>query len=161
VRLEVVHLHQRHPGLSGERRGLPAADPQAQRQPGPRRDGDGVDVADPQPGLGQRALHRAVDGALVRGGRQLGHNAAEGRVQLGLRGQRPAEHAAVAADDGGARVVAGRFDPEDDAARVPPRGGPEGKLLVTGAGRRRSGSSSSSSSGAAAEADVEEWRERG
>lgn len=92
----------------------------------------------------QRCLYAAVDGRLVRLLRQLGHHAAPGGVDVGLRGQALAQHTPAGAHHRHARVIAAAFDAQHEAGGLARRrrrhpgggGGSGGGAAASYAGRR-------------------------
>ena len=84
--MQMVDGDQRQALRPRERLRRGDADEQRADQPGPRRDGDRVDVGELDPGVAERLLDHRRDELEVAARRDLGHDAAEARVQLGLRG---------------------------------------------------------------------------
>ena len=97
------------------RQGLGGREPDEQRadQAGALRHGDRVDIGERRARLAERGLDDGHDELEVAPRGDLGHDAAEARVQVGLRRADAPRDAAVAAHDGRAGVVAGGLDRED------------------------------------------------
>ena len=112
VPVQVVDGHEREPPRPGER--LRSGDPHEQGadQPGPRGDGDRVDLVAVEC-LGDDRR----DQLQVPPARHLGHDAAEARVQLRLRRDDVRDDLAVLRHDRRRGLVAARLDPEDHACR--------------------------------------------
>jgi hypothetical protein len=120
----VLQLVDRHMGdevvdaverlVVGQRQRLRRRDAHQERagETGPARDGDGVDVLDAHP----RSLVRLLQGRHhrleVRPAGDLGHHAAESRVQVDARCDRVGQQLG-APDDARTRLVAGRLDSEN------------------------------------------------
>ena len=67
-------------------------------------------------GILERRIHDTHNHLDVFARGDLGHHAAEARMEVDLRGHDVGDKRAVAVDDGGRRLVAGRFDGEDEGA---------------------------------------------
>ena len=87
------------------------------------RHGNGIQIAPGQTFDAQRGsshvealVAHAADSLDVLAASDLGHHAAEARMEVDLRGHDVGDKRAVAVDDGGRRLVAGRFDGEDEGA---------------------------------------------
>ncbi len=85
VAVQMVDGDQRQAMRPGERLRGGDADEQRADQPGPHRDGDRVDIAS-STRLAERLLDHRRDELEMAAARDLGHDAAEARVQLVLRG---------------------------------------------------------------------------
>src|SRR6185312_12948371 len=115
VALQVIDRDQRQPAGGGDRLRGRDPDQEGADQPGPGGGGDRLDVVQSHPGLAERRLdHRGGQLQVVAGG-DLGDDAAEARVGGGLRGDHVGEDA-PAVEHGGAGVVAGRLDGEEQAS---------------------------------------------
>ena len=105
-------------GGATRRRAFAAARPtsSAPISPGPRRHGDAVDVLERRARLGERLADHRRHELEVPPRRDLGHDAAVARVQLGLRGDDARADLAVVGDERRRGLVARRLDPEDQRA---------------------------------------------
>ena len=117
VTVQVVDRRERQPARPRERLRRGDADEQRADQPGPARDGDELDVVERRAGVAERLPHDRQDELQVPPRRDLGHDAAEPRVQVRLRGDDVGADLSVARDERGRRLVARRLDPEDHATR--------------------------------------------
>ena len=113
-RLDVVDADQRH--VQRQRQHLGRADADQQRADQARR----VDArrrsrsrSSRTSGLPQRLVDDGQQPLQVGAGRDLGHDAAEARVQVGLRGDDVGEDGRLVGEDGGGGFVAGGFDGEE------------------------------------------------
>ena len=83
--VQVVDRNEREPARPGERLRRLHADEQRADQPRPARDRDAVDVVERRVGLVERLANDGRRELEVPARRDLGHDAAVARVQLGLR----------------------------------------------------------------------------
>ena len=123
VAFQMVHADER---LAGRPRGaLRERNAHHERTHEPRRvrHGNGIQIAPGQTFDAQRGsshvealVAHAADSLDVLAASDLGHHAAEARMEVDLRGHDVGDKRAVAVDDGGRRLVAGRFDGEDEGA---------------------------------------------
>ncbi len=116
--VQVVDHHERLARGVGQRLGGRDPDQEGPDQPRALGDRDGADVVERQTGRRERLVHDRVDRAQVVARGDLGHHAAVGRVQLGLRGDDAGDHV-PAGDDRGGGLVAGGLDREDGRAGHP------------------------------------------
>src|SRR5690606_6307891 len=110
VPFEVVH---RDDGQSAcERQPLRHVDAYHERpgQSRPARHRDGVEVVERDPGAVERLLDDRVDALDVRARGDLREDTAELRVDIHLRGDYIGEDAPPILNDGGARLIAGAFN---------------------------------------------------
>jgi hypothetical protein len=116
--MEVVDRDERQPPCPGERlrRGQP--DEQRPDQAGPARDRDPVDVVEPRTGLLQRLPDHRRDQLEMPPRRDFRHDAAEARVQVGLRGDDVGADRTVLGDQRCRRLVARRLEAEDQVTLV-------------------------------------------
>ena len=84
--MQVVDGDERQPARPGDRLRGGEADEQRADQPGPRGDGDRVDVVEGRSRVGERLADHRRDELEVPPRRDLRHDAAEPCMQLGLRG---------------------------------------------------------------------------
>ena len=125
--LEVVHADERQPVAIARPFAYATPTTSAPTSPGAVRDRDRIEV-----GEGERtveperlagALHRLVDDADDRLGvlaaRDLGHHAAEARVEVDLARDHVGEQLAAAAHDRRGGLVARRLDREDELVGLP------------------------------------------
>jgi hypothetical protein len=112
VPVQVVDGREREP--SPERDSLRRSDADEERpdQAGPACDADEIDVVERCAALVERVADDVRDELEVPPRRHLRHDAAEARVQLGLRRDDVRPHAPVL-DDRRGGLVARRLDPED------------------------------------------------
>ncbi len=103
---------------AGERLGRRHAHEQRADEPRPDRHRDAVEVAEPDLRLVERLREQDVERDQVLARRQLGDDAPEARVQVGLRREQVRADASVL-DDGHAGLVAGGFESEDDHPVIP------------------------------------------
>ncbi len=141
VALEVVHGNERQ--VSGRAEALGEGDAHHERthEARPRRHADGREVGrrqrvDAEVGarLREGLLKDADDGLGVLAAGDLGHDAAEARVEVDLGGHDARAHDAVGVGHGHGRLVAGGLDGEDERA-----GGGDGLGGLGGARRRLDG----------------------
>ncbi len=116
---QVVDGHERQAAPVGQGLGRREPDEQGADQAGALRHGDGVDIGERRIRLAERGLDDGHDQLEVAPRGDLGHDAAEARVQVGLRRANCAVDGAVPAHDGGAGVVAGGLDREDHRPERP------------------------------------------
>ena len=111
---EVVDPDEREIVREGER--LREGEPHEQRsdQAGPRRDGHPVELRRRELRLGERRLDHARHHAHVVTTRELGHDAAVGRVDPGLPVHRARDDLPAAPQHRGRHLVAGALDPEHE-----------------------------------------------
>ena len=123
VAFEVVDSDERQ--ASRPCRTLRERDPHHERAHEARRvrHGNGIQIAPGQTFDAQRGsshvetlVAHAADSLDVLAAGDLGHHTAEARMEVDLRGHDVGDERAVAVDDGGRRLVAGRFDGEDEGA---------------------------------------------
>ena len=116
VRLEMVDREEGHAEPERDRLPRRHADDQPADQPGPRRGRDAADRLEADPRLGHGLLDRHVEEIDMGACGDLGHDAAEGRMQVELRPHHVGQHFAapvgVAAHHRGGRLVAARLDAE-------------------------------------------------
>ena len=109
----MVHAHERLVVRERERLGALTTNAKADLEARPDGDGDCVHVRDRgQTGAFDSLAHHAVERRRVRVARHIGFDATPLLMQRRLRRERLAENAAVARDDGDARVIAARLDAE-------------------------------------------------
>ena len=108
---------QRQP--PGKRLGCRQTDEQRAYESGAARRGHELDVAEGRVGIAESLLDHGRHELEMAPGCHLRYDAAERRVQLGLRRDDIGEHVSVAGDEGRCRLVAGGLDPEDHAASPP------------------------------------------
>ena len=87
-------------------------DDQSADQPRPLRSRNRVEIHGMDAGLGESAVRQRTDRLDVETGGDLGNDAAEHRMLIGLGGQDAGE-GLTAAHDGHRRLVAARFDSQD------------------------------------------------
>ncbi len=112
VARDVMDRHERLAVDERDRLGGLQPDEQRADEPGPLRHRDRGEVLEPRAGVGHRLLHDGHDRLDVVARGELGHDAAVGRVQLGLARHHVREDAAAVLDDRGSGLVAGGLDPE-------------------------------------------------
>ena len=121
VALEVVDAHERQTRGSGQPLGVCESDDECADQARAVGDSDSVQIAEAQratqPELLAGALHRLVDDAHDRLGvlaaRDLGHYAAESRVEVDLARDDVGDDPSLSRDDRGGRLVARALYRED------------------------------------------------
>ena len=89
------------------------ADEQRARQAGAVHGRDRIDLGERRPGLDQRLLDDVVDQLDVRTARDLGNDAAEARVKIGLARDDRRPHDATVVDDRRRGLVTRSLDRED------------------------------------------------
>ena len=127
VPLEVVHADERQPGRHREPLRVRDAHHERADEPGPVRDRDRVESREGSgpsspsaaPARSQRLVDDADDRLGVLAARDLGHDAAEARVEVDLARDDVGEQLAPAAHDRGGGLVARRLDREDELGLRP------------------------------------------
>ena len=119
VALEVVDPDERHVVDPGERLGEVDADQQRAGQARSVGDRDRVDVVPGRAGVGPRLVEDRHDPAQVGAGGDLGHDPAGRGVERDLRGDDVGVDPPAVLDQRDARLVARRFDGEDQPAAHP------------------------------------------
>ena len=114
---EMVDRDQRLARRQRQPLGGDQADHHAADQPRPGGRGDRVDLAERDTRLGQRFLDQARQDLDMGARRDLRNDAAKGAMRRFLPGETMGEDAPVRADQGRRRLVAARFDAEDQAHR--------------------------------------------
>ena len=114
--MEVVDGDEREPARPRDRLRGREADEQRPDQPRPLRDRDAVDVVERDARLPERLAQHRHDQLEVTARGDLRDDAAEARVELGLRGDDAGADGPVLLDEGRGRLVAGGLDPEDHEA---------------------------------------------
>ena len=127
--VEMIDRDEREPSCPGDRLRGGDADEQGADQTGAGGHADEPHVVEPDPCLLQRIAHDGRDQLEVAARRDLRHDAAVTRVQVGLRGDDVGEDVAVRCDDGRGGLVAGGLEAEDHGAsrsgRITPSRRPE------------------------------------
>ena len=120
VTLEMVDADHRH--APAEREGLRRRDPDEQRadEPGPDVTATPASSGPSTPASASARLDDRRDHLHVRPARQLGHHAAEGRVQVDLAGDDGRAHRQVLVDDRGRRLVARGLDRQQQPRHAAP-----------------------------------------
>ena len=111
--MQMVDGDQRQPPRPGERLRRRDADEQRADQAGLRRHRDRVRLV-----TVERLLDHGRDQLEMPATRNLGHDAAEARMQLVLRRDHARDDLAVVGDERGGGLVAARLDPEDHDCRA-------------------------------------------
>ncbi len=111
--MQMVHRDERQPPRPGERLRGGDADEQRADQPRPCRHGHRFDARQVGACLRERRGDDGDDELEVATTRDLGNDAAEAGVQIGLRGDDVGEDLAVAGDECGRGLVARRLEAED------------------------------------------------
>ena len=104
--VEVVDGDERQAPRPRDRLGGREADEQRAHEPRALRHADAVDVREAEPGIVERRANDGRDQLEVASRRDLGHDAAEPRVQVRLRGDDRREQLALPRDDGRGGLVA-------------------------------------------------------
>jgi len=113
VAVEVVDRDERQPPRPRERLRHGEPDEEGADQPRALRHGDAVDVVERRARLGERLADHRRDELEMPPRRDLGHDAAVPRVEVGLRGDDARAHLPVIRDERRGRLVATRFQAED------------------------------------------------
>ena len=108
--------HKRQLVRRRERDGLPDADFETKREARPNGDRDCGELGRGDARPTKRLIDRRVDSFAVRLLRERRHHAAPNLMDARLGRKHFAEDGAIAAYDGGARVVAARLDPKHEPA---------------------------------------------
>ena len=118
----MVDAHHGDAPAEGQRLGRGDADQQRADQARSGGHGDGVRSPPADAGLVERPLDDGRDRLDVGAAGQLGHDPAEGGVQVDLAGHHRRAHRQRVVDDGRRRLVAGRLDGQQRPAsrRLPP-----------------------------------------
>ncbi len=119
---QVIDRDERQAARIRERLARREPDEQRPDQPGSLRHRDRVDRIERRTRVGERRLEHRHDELEVAPRGDLGHDAAEAGVEIGLRGADARAHLAGAGDDGRARVVAGGLEREDHQPARPAGG---------------------------------------
>ena len=114
--MQMVDGDEREPAAPGDRLRRREPDEERADQARPLRDRDPVDPAQRHTGDVERLAHDRRDQLEVATRGDLGDDAAEAGVQLGLGGDDVRADLAVLGDDRRGGLVAGRLQPEDHAA---------------------------------------------
>ena len=113
VAVQVVDRRKRQAARPGERLRRRDADEQCADEPGALRDRDRVDVVERRPRLAERLAHDRSDELEMSPRRDLGHDAAVARVQVGLGGDDVGANLPLLGHERRRGLVAGRLEPED------------------------------------------------
>ena len=116
---QVVDGDERQAAAVGQGLGGREPDEQCADQSRSLRDRHGIEIAQRRPRVGERGLDDGDDELEVAPRRDLGHDAAEARVQVGLRRADRRPHVAVPRHDRRAGVVARGLDGEDHRPERP------------------------------------------
>ena len=113
VPLEVIDGDERQSPRPRDRLGGRQADEQRAHEPRALRHADAIEVVEPDTRVLERSSDDRRNELEVASRGDLGNDAAEPRVKLGLRGDDRRQHRAVARDDRGRGLVARGLDAED------------------------------------------------
>ncbi len=116
VALEVMDADHGPVQCDAQSRGHGGSHQERAGESGPLRVGDEVDVCERTPGLGERLARKRQDAADVVARGEFRHHAPVEGVQVDLRMQGVAEHAALAVVERNAGLVAGGLDAEGEHA---------------------------------------------
>jgi hypothetical protein len=116
VAVEMVDRDERPTARPGDRLRRGEAHEQRADEAGPLRHGDTVDVLERAIGPSQRLSDDGKNELEVVSRGDLGNDASEPCVELGLRGDDGGEHRTARGDERRGRLVAGRLDSEDQEA---------------------------------------------
>jgi hypothetical protein len=115
VPVQVVDRRERQPPGPCERLRRRDADEERADEPGPARDADEVEAVERRVRLAERLPDDGQHELEMAARRDLGHDAAEARVELGLRGDDVRPDLTVVRDDRRSGLVARGLDAEDHA----------------------------------------------
>ena len=115
VSVEMVDGRERQPARPGDRLRSRDADEERADQPGPSRHGDEVDFVEGRAGVGKRLPNDGQHELEMAPRRDLGDDASELRVQVGLRSNHVRADVTVVGDERGGRLVARRLERENHA----------------------------------------------
>ncbi len=121
VAFNVVDAEQRHAQANGEHLGRADADQQGADQARRMMHGDAADLIQTHAGLAQRFVDDRQQSLQMCPRRDLRHDAAEARVQIGLRRDDVGQDRRLVGEDGRGGFVAGGFDAEEKQENSPQR----------------------------------------